>query len=573
VSSPRDPKRLRHDLRTPLSQIIGYAELLEEEVVAEAPPTLSSDLGKIKDAARRALVLIDEAFPPGGGTSEPTPSGAAAPAPARAIAPPGPADVPEAASARPARLLVVDDNELNRDMLSRRLRGRGYEVAVVEDGAKALRLLAEAPFDLVLLDVMMPVMSGLDVLRTARATWAASDLPVIMATARGETDDVVAALKLGANDYVTKPFDFAVVLARVEAHLGLKRQREEIRRLLSDLETRNRFIQATFGRYLSDEVVSELLASPGGLALGGEERKVTLLMSDLRGFTATTEALLPEQVVRLLNSYLGAMAEVVLRYQGTIDEFVGDAVLAIFGAPVAREDDARRAVACALAMQLALHDLNEKNAVLDLPRLEMGVAVHTGAVIVGNLGSERRTKYGVVGSPVNHTGRIESFTVGGQVLVSDAALAEAGPDVRVGERIEIEAKGARDPIVVHDLKGIGGEHGLSLPEEADQSVVLAEPVPVRYQFVEGKKVVEDLFDATFVELSARGAVLRSERRSRLLSNLKLEVGPGGGGPPEVAELYAKVVGSRSEGIYVLRFTSLPASVEAWLAERIAAAGP
>ena len=332
-------------------------------------------------------------------------------------------------------LLVVDDNSLNRDMLSRRLGSRGFRVEVAEDGHAALELVEKHEFDLVLLDVMMPGLSGIDVLKRVRERFSESDLPVVMATARDATEDVVEALHLGANDYVTKPLDFAVVLARVEAQLTLKRQKQEIKRLVENLELRNRFIQSLFGRYVSDEVVADLLASPEGPKIGGEERRVTLLMSDLRGFTPLTEGLPPDRVLRLLNSYLGAMADVVLAHQGTIDEFVGDAILAIFGAPVTRPDDARRAVACAVAMQEALAALNRANEPLGLPRLEMGIAVHSGDVIVGNIGSERRTKYGVVGSAVNHAGRIESFTVGGQVLISDATLGEAGEGVRVGERL------------------------------------------------------------------------------------------------------------------------------------------
>ena len=273
---------------------------------------------------------------------------------------------------------------------------------------------------------MMPGLSGLEVLARVRERWPASDLPVIMATARDASENVVEALRLGANDYVTKPLDFGVVLARIETQLELRRQKQEIRRLADDLEVRNRFIRAVFGRYLSDEVVAALLASPEGPRLGGEMRTVTLLMSDLRGFTPLTEGLPPEQVLRLLNSYLAAMADVIMAHQGTIDEFVGDAILAIFGAPLAREDDARRAVACAVAMQRAMAELNRRNEAEGLPRLEMGIAVHTGEVIVGNVGSERRTKYGVVGSAVNHAGRIESFTVGGQVLISEATLRAAG---------------------------------------------------------------------------------------------------------------------------------------------------
>src|SRR5215468_7494489 len=241
-------------------------------------------------------------------------------------------------------LLVVDDNSMNRDMLARCLTRWGYTVTVAEDGYQALAMLEAQQFDLVLLDIMMPGISGLDVLKTLRQRYAMADLPVIMATAKDQSADIVAALQLGANDYVTKPLDFPVVLARAQTQLSLKRAMQEIQRLAAQLELRNRFIRETFGRYLTDEVVSSLLDSPAGLQLGGEKRQVTMLMADLRGFTSLAGRLAPEQVVDILNRYLGTMIEVILQYQGTIDEFIGDAIFVIFGAPVWREDDTPRAV-------------------------------------------------------------------------------------------------------------------------------------------------------------------------------------------------------------------------------------
>jgi class 3 adenylate cyclase len=424
-------------------------------------------------------------------------------------------------------------------------------------------MIEKQDFDLVLLDVMMPGLSGIDVLKRLRERWPESDLPVVMATARDATEDVVEALRLGANDYVTKPLDFAVVLARVETQLSLRRQKQEIKHLAENLELRNRFIQSLFGRYLSDEVVADLLASPEGPRIGGEQRRVTLLMSDLRGFTPLTEGLAPQQVLRLLNSYLGTMADVVLAHQGTVDEFVGDAILAIFGAPVARPDDARRAVACAVAMQAALGALNRANEPAGLPRLEMGIAVHTGDVIVGNIGSERRTKYGVVGSAVNHAGRIESFTVGGQVLISDATLREAGDSVRVGERLAVDAKGTREPIVVYDLQGVGGA---DVPGTPDGMLPLAVPLNVLCHVVVGKRVQSEAFGGRLVELSVRSGSLLTPRRLRALSNLKLELRPPDRGP---LEIYAKVVHVSPDGTVALRFTPLRPDTEAWVSEVLA----
>jgi class 3 adenylate cyclase/CheY-like chemotaxis protein len=618
--------RLRHDVRTAVNQILGYSELLLEQAEETGQEDFAPDLRRIQGAARRLLELLDQltaAAKAAAATAAPpaAPASVAAPATERSPDRPPPAPQPERAPApavdapgTPARagqiedlrtaqfnvlaaeptsvgrpvapdtertprggrraggeVLVVDDNEMNRDMLSRRLASRGYSVAVAEDGHRALDLIKARPFDLILLDVMMPGISGIDVLKTLRERFSESDLPVIMATAKDASEDIVEALKLGANDYVTKPLDFPVVLARVQSQLALKHQRDEIARLAEDLEVRNRFIRNTFGRYLSDDVVESLLSTPEGLKLGGESRKVTILMTDLRGFTAISERMGPEQVVRMLNNYLGAMAEVILRYQGTIDEFIGDAILAIFGAPFSGEDDAQRAVACSIAMQTAMEEVNVQHRHEGLPRLEMGIAVHTGNVVVGNIGSQKRAKYGVVGPPVNIAGRIESYTVGGQILVSEATLAETGPIVTVAERLSIVPKGAKDPITVFSVRGIGGEYNVHLRDDEDVPVPLAVELPVRYSVVEGKYVDLEVFQGSFHELSASGAVMRSQRRLRPLSNLKLllvrdgEVVPG--------DVYAKVVevSSADEDVCRIRFTSVPPGVDAYLAELLALA--
>ena len=361
-------------------------------------------------------------------------------------------------------LLVVDDNDMNRDMLARRLARRGYTVAVAADGQQALQMLEAQQFDLILLDIMMPGISGLDVLKILRERYSVADLPVIMATAKDQSEDIVTALQLGANDYITKPLDFPVVLARTQTQLALKRAMEEIQRLAVQLEVRNRFIRDTFGRYMTDEVVASLLDSPEGLRLGGEKRQVTMLLSDLRGFTSLSGRLAPEQVVAMLNRYLDTMVEVILQYHGTIDEFVGDAIFVIFGAPVWHEDDTQRAVACAVAMQLAMRAVNEENRRAGLPEVEMGIGVHTGEVVVGNIGSPKRTKYGVVGSHVNLTSRIQSYTIGGQVLISEATRQEVEPLVKISKQMEVEAKGIAEPITLYELRGLGGVHNLFLPE-------------------------------------------------------------------------------------------------------------
>ncbi|HET6896772.1 MAG TPA: adenylate/guanylate cyclase domain-containing protein, partial [Vicinamibacteria bacterium] len=507
---------LRHDLRTPVNQIIGYSEMLDEDAQEAGQEKMSADLKRIGQAARSLLPLIDRIpdaldapakpappsipspprLPAAAPAPGPAPAPAAAPAaPARAKRPSGPAEpLPDDEAHSPAtlmiraavskvadgtdRVLVVDDNELNRDMLSRRLKSRGFAVMTADDGPQCLDLVKAQRFDLILLDIMMPGMSGIDVLKVIRQRYSVAELPIIMATAKDQGTDVVEALTLGANDYVTKPLDFPVVLARVENQLSLKRAMEEIKRLANELEKRNRFIKHTFGRYLSEEVVDRLLDTEEGLALGGEKREVTLLMSDLRGFTAMADRYTPEQVVRVLNNYLGTMADLIVAHHGTIDEFIGDAILAIFGAPERRPDDAARAAACAIAMQVAMKEVNAFNVREGLPEVEMGIAVNTGQVIVGNIGSQTRAKYGVVGSHVNLAGRIEGFTVGGQVLVSASTLEKAGSSLEVGQKVTFQAKGFKEPVDVYDLVGVGGSWNVRLPARDDRLQPLQPEIPV-----------------------------------------------------------------------------------------------
>jgi adenylate cyclase len=444
AEEPTALRKLRHDLRTPLGQIIGYAEMLQEEAEERGLADFVPDLERIRSAARQLVQAVDRVFEAGPIVPPvDAPGGPAASEPA-------PDDAPADQAAQPStgNLLVVDDEPRNRDVLARRLERRGYRVSVAADGRSALHALEREEFDLVVLDVLMPGMSGLEVLETIRRTRTAAELPVIMATALDRSTDTVNALELGANDYVTKPIDLPVVLARVEAQLRLKRAARQIEALARRLEIQSGFIRDTFGRYVSDEVVADLFAKPAGLDLRGERRNVTILMSDLRGFSSLTQTLEPAQIVALLNNYLGSMAEVIQSYRGTIDEFIGDAILAFFGAPVSAENDAERAVACALAMQLAVPHVNETNRRHGLPEIEMGIGIATGEVVVGNIGSEKRTKYGAVGSAVNLAARIEGLTLGGEIWVDSRTREALGDmagieDVRLQRRVGQHARTTR----------------------------------------------------------------------------------------------------------------------------------
>ncbi|MEI9949720.1 MAG: adenylate/guanylate cyclase domain-containing protein [Pseudomonadota bacterium] len=339
----------------------------------------------------------------------------------------------------------------------------------------------------------------------------------------------------------------------------------KIDKATDQLEARNKFIRDAFGRYLTDEVVETLLASPEGLALGGESRTVTILMTDLRGFSAISDRLAPTQVVSVLNHYLRAMTEVIVKRGGTIDEFIGDAILVLFGAPVAREDHALRAVTCAVEMQRAMAQVNELNARDQLPQVEMGVGIHTGEVVVGNIGSVRRAKYGVVGKPVNLATRIESLTVGGQVLISKATLDAAGPGISVGEEMRVSLKGAQNEMSVFEVHGV---HELSLLPPRVGFVQLAEPLVVRYAAFDGVHAPAVLSEASITAISLTQAVLVGTGPLDPRSTLKVQFS-GGTGEFLEADAYAKVL-REEQGGYLLHFTSMPPEVQELISSAVPA---
>ena len=217
------------------------------------------------------------------------------------------------------------------------------------------------------------------------------------------------------------------------------------------------------GRYVTDEVASHVLAAPEELHLGGERREVTILMSDLRGFTQMSDRSDPETVVSILNHYLHHMVEVALRWNGTIDEIIGDALLIIFGAPLAQPDHALHAASCAVEMQLRMAEVNRCLTCEKLPTIACGIGLNTGEVVVGNIGSEKRMKYSVVGSPVNLTARVESLTIGGQILCSESTVEALGSKVEIAGKLRVNMKGFDRPITIYEL---GGVDDLKCPEHA-----------------------------------------------------------------------------------------------------------
>lgn len=317
-------------------------------------------------------------------------------------------------------------------------------------------------------------------------------------------------------------------------------------------------IRETLGRYVDDGIVASLLETPEGLKLGGEKRKVTVLISDIRGFSALSEELPPEQLVTLLNLYLGRMADIIVQYEGVIEAFIGDGIVVVFGLPAAQQNDAERAVACAISMQRAMAAVNGRNLQLNLPAIEMGIGINTGEVVVGNIGSARRTKYGVIGRNVNLAARVESYTVGGQILITDSTRSEAGPLLELGQTFKVEPKGIKEPITIYELTGIKGPYNLALPEAEGGLMCLSRPIPIEIAVLEGKHLVGGTFAAFVVKLSASQAEIQAEQTIDPLSDIKIILKPTLGAELPQGDLYAKVLGPLPDNQgFSARFTATP----------------
>ena len=329
---------------------------------------------------------------------------------------------------------------------------------------------------------------------------------------------------------------------------------EQINELNARLQMRNDLLSRTFGLFLSDEIVRQLLDTPDGLALGGKKKTVAIMMSDLRGFTAMSEKMDPADLIAMLNHYLGAMTEVIQSRGGTIIEFIGDGIMAIFGAPVYRESFASDAVAAAVGMEAAMEDINQWNAERDYPFLEMGIGLHIGEVIIGNIGSEKRMKYGIVGSSVNLCGRIESYTVGGQILISPQLRESVKSELKVASEMTVFPKGTKTELILSHITGIGAPYNMYTSVIRDEPKALVQPLAVCFYRIQEKHKNAKACYGGIVSVGRNSAVLETQTDLELYDNIQLQAG---------GQLFCKVVENNADS-YVLHFTSIPSGYYEWL---------
>ena len=370
-------------------------------------------------------------------------------------------------------ILVVDDVPDNVEMLQMRLESQGYEVVTAGDGEEALAKTRELLPDLVLLDVMMPKMDGIETVKQIKADASLPFIPVILVTARADAKDVIAGLESGGDDYLTKPVDHAALSARVRAMLRIKTLHDTVQAQAQRLEEQaaglvalNRTLEERVAaqvdeiervgrlkRFLAPQIVDTIVSSGGETILEHHRRDIVVLFCDMRGFTAFSETAEPEDVMAVLREYHGAIGPLIHRYEGTLDRFTGDGMLVLFNDPVPCADPAQRAVRLAVDMRDAAAAL-ARSWMARGHEVGFGIGIAQGYATLGRIGFEGRFDYTAIGTVTNVAARLCAEAKDGQILVTQRVAAAIDQIAEVEHLGGISLKGLSRPISVLNVSSL-----------------------------------------------------------------------------------------------------------------------
>ena len=358
----------------------------------------------------------------------------------------------------PPRILIVDDNETNRDILVTRLGVHGYELLQAADGEEALASVKEHRPDLILLDVMMPKLDGIEVTRRIKSDPEMPFTPIILVTAKADSKDIVAGLEAGADEYLTKPVDQMSLVARVKSVLRIKELHDTVNDWNKSLEQR---VTDQVGeiervsrlkRFLAPQV-AELLVSSGGGDIKTHRRDISVVFCDLRGFTGFAETAEPEEVMGVLGEYHSCLGALIHKHEGTLDKFAGDGLMVVFNDPIPCDQPPLRAIRMALEMRDAIGQLAVKWRKYG-HQLGFGMGIAHGYATIGQIGFEGRYDYSAIGSVVNLASRLCGEAQAGQILVEPKAFT-AIEDIAEAEEIgELSLKGFHRPVFAYNVKAL-----------------------------------------------------------------------------------------------------------------------
>jgi len=374
---------------------------------------------------------------------------------------------------QPPLILIADDNEANREILERLLAARGYDIVMAGDGEEALISARAKLPDLVLLDVMMPKMDGLEVCRQLKADKSLPFMPIILVTARSDSKDVVCGLEAGGDEYVTKPIDQAALVARVRSVLRVKElhdtvheQSRQLARQAGELAVWNNTLTQRVNdqlveierigrlrRFLSPQIAELVLSSGGDQLLESHRREITALHCDLRGFTGFAEVAEPEEVIQVLRQYHETLGKLIHQYEATLERYAGDGVMVWFNDPLPCPDPCQRAVRMAVKMRAAVAELVAQWC-RQGHELGFGIGIAHGYATLGRIGFEGRFDYGAVGTVVNLAARLCSQAADNQILIDRKVLAAVEPMIATEPAGELMLKGLHRPTVAFNVCGL-----------------------------------------------------------------------------------------------------------------------
>lgn len=353
----------------------------------------------------------------------------------------------------PVKILVVDDVPLNVKLLHDMLVAAGYDVTTASTGQEALDSVENEPPNLILLDIMMPDMNGYEVCRQLKSQAKSKDIPVLFVTALDEADDEVLGFEVGAADFITKPVNAVLVEARVKTHLDLYAQKRHIEEKNTELLA----LSNKLSKYLSPQVYSSIFSGKQEVSLNSQRKKLTILFSDIVNFTETTDRIEAEDLTFILNQYLTEMTDISLQYGGTVDKYIGDAIMLFFGDPETHgvKEDALACVKTAIAMQQRIAQLNEQwlDTCLHSP-LVCRIGIHTGYCAVGNFGSKDRMDYTIIGGAVNLASRLEHEAPAGGILLSSDTHTLVKDNIECQEMGDIKMRGIAYPVDTFKVMGL-----------------------------------------------------------------------------------------------------------------------